>query len=328
MFATDVTKAAEIIKNGGIVAFPTETVYGLGANALDATAVAKIFAAKQRPSFDPLIIHIHDINQLSLIACNVPEMAQMLISKFWPGPLTIVVPKSNIVPDIVTSGLPNVGIRMPSHKIALDLIQKAGTPIAAPSANKFGHISPTCADHVREQLNYTVDAIIDGGTCSVGIESTIVSFIDKVPLLLRPGGLAIEEIEEVIGPIHIPGPFSFTNASPGRSLRHYAPGIPLFIGASPSLFPGLRKGLISFIKEDDHFEHHFDKIEILSTRGDLNEAACNLFAAIRRLDEANLNIIIAKLVPNYGLGVAINDRLKRASKPLGKIVNEDFINTK
>lgn len=167
-----IIRAADILRSGGIVAFPTETVYGLGANALNATAVAKIFAAKERPMFDPLIIHVHTMDQLSLIADNIPQQADVLIKQFWPGPLTIVVRKKQHIPDIVTAGLPNVGIRMPNHPIALALIKESGVPIATPSANKFGCISPTSADHVYEQLKLPGDAIIDGGNCSVGIESS------------------------------------------------------------------------------------------------------------------------------------------------------------
>lgn len=312
---SEIIRAAGIIRNGGIVAFPTETVYGLGANALNATAVAKVFQAKQRPEFDPLIVHIHDVDQLPLIAESIPRQARILIRKFWPGPLTIVVPKTKCVPDIVTAGLPNVGIRMPNNPDALALIKESGVPVAAPSANKFGCISPTCAAHVREQLENSVDAILDGGNCSVGVESTIVSFAHEKPLLLRPGGLAIEEIENLIGPLSRPDPESLTDASPGRALRHYAPATPLNIGISPFRKSDLRKGILSFRTVASEKMNEYEAVEVLSESGDLNEAACNLFAAMRRLDLLNLDIIEATEFPSNGLGLAINDRLKRASQP-------------
>jgi L-threonylcarbamoyladenylate synthase len=313
--SNEIMRAAAIINAGGIVAFPTETVYGLGANALNATAVAKIFAAKQRPKFDPLIVHIHDMNQLPLIAKNIPRQAGMLIERFWPGPLTIVVPKNNLIPDIVTAGLPNVGIRMPNHPVALALAKEAGVPIAAPSANKFGCISPTCADHVREQLQLPTDAIVDGGSCTVGIESTIVSFTHEKPLLLRPGGLPVEDIERLIGPLCHPDSGSLINASPGRALRHYAPKTPIAIGCSSLQFPSLRKGLLSFTRQSCCSSREYRAIEVLSETGDLNEAACNLFAALRRLDMLKLDVIVTSTFPSHGLGLAINDRLTRASQP-------------
>ncbi len=314
----DCIKAAALIKSGGIVAFPTETVYGLGADCFNEKAVAGIFAVKERPSFDPLIVHIHDMNQLDILAENMPRAARILAETFWPGPLTIVVPKKASVPDIVTAGLPNVAVRMPNNRIALELIRHSGTPIAAPSANKFGRISPTCASHVREQLGSQVEIIIDGGPCSVGIESTIVSFVDKKPLLLRPGGVPVEEIEKTIGPIGKPEMNMYTHASPGRSLRHYSPRTPVFLGATPLILPGLRKGLLTFTPEPEYVISGFLVVETLSARGDLNEAACNLFAALHRLDHKNLDVIIAKKFPDVGLGVAINDRLIRASQPKRK----------
>jgi len=303
--------ASKIIRSGGLVAFPTETVYGLGADATNPDAVAKIYEAKNRPSFDPLIVHIADLSQLQSIVLSIPPKAQLLIDKFWPGPLTLVLPKKPIIPDIVTAGLPGVGIRMPANEIARQLISASRTPIAAPSANKFSQISPTTAEHVREQLSENIDFIIDGGPCSVGVESTIVSFMQPDPLLLRPGGLPMEEIEELIGPLLIPGKLDCTNASPGRSLRHYAPLTRLLIVENLYDIPAnLNVGLLSFgpVENQDNFQ----RIETLSKHGDLREAACNLFAAMRKLDAAKLDLIVTRLVPDVGIGKAINDRLKRA----------------
>ena len=199
-------KATAIIKGGGIVAFPTETVYGLGADAFNPLAVARIFEAKNRPLFDPLIVHIADLSQMEALASRVDKRAGRLAGRFWPGPLTLIMPRSERVPDIVTAGLDTVAVRMPDHLIALELIRSSGTPIAAPSANRFGYISPTKAAHVLDQLGERVDMIIDGGDCSVGVESTIIKLDEGRNVILRPGGLPVEEIEAVIGPVAMATP--------------------------------------------------------------------------------------------------------------------------
>lgn len=314
----DIKKAAAILQNGGIVAFPTETVYGLGADATNPTAVARIFQAKERPSFDPLIVHIAEKSQVDEIVSDIPASAQKLMNKFWPGPLTLILPKKKTIPDIVTSGLQGVGIRMPDNANARKLISICGKPIAAPSANKFGSISPTCANHVKEQLGNRVDMILDGGSCRVGVESTIISFIDKTPVLLRAGGLPLEIAEEEIGKIIIPDTSEYKNVSPGRSLRHYAPLTPLrFETVIPPFEDGKRVGFIGLKRPAN--PDKFYKLEIISESGDLNEAACNLFSALRRLDALKLDLIIAIKVPDTGLGRAINDRLFRAANNRGSI---------
>lgn len=316
-----IEEAAGIIRRGGIVAFPTETVYGLGGDAFNPRAVAGIFAAKQRPRFDPLIVHIHALTQLDSIAAEIPPAAWQLIKNFWPGPLTIIVPKKDSVPDIVTSGLPAVGIRMPDNAIALELIKSADVPLAAPSANKFAHISPTCAAHVTEQFGEEIDMVLDGGPCTVGVESTIIGFTTSQPVLLRPGGIALEDIDKVIGKVDIPAHDALTSACSGRQLRHYAPVTPLIIDAGSVTLPGVRKGLLSFVRPSSSIAQEYAAIEVLSEKGDLAEAACNLFAAMRRLDSKGLDVIVATAVPDHGLGRAINDRLTRASqsrKPKGK----------
>lgn len=311
---SEIRRAAQTIKTGGIVAFPTETVYGLGADVFNARAVARIFDVKQRPAFDPLIVHVHAKSQLQQIAEEIPQSAAMLIERFWPGPLTIIVRKKKCVPDIVTAGLPNVGIRMPGNYNALALIKEAGVPIAAPSANKFGYVSPTCAEHVREQLEDSIDIVLDGGRCEVGVESTIVSFSHRKPLLLRSGGLPVEEIETVIGSLCYPESDTMANASPGRALRHYAPSTSIVIGQSLEPTSGLRKGLLAFNRKTLKNSDGYYAVEVLSENGDLNEAACNLFAALRRMDKLKLDVIETTSVPSYGLGLAINDRLKRAAQ--------------
>jgi len=313
MLMAAIAEAARIIKTGGLVAFPTETVYGLGADAFNESAVARIFSVKKRPRFDPLIVHIAAMDQLERIAARIPDAAKRLIETFWPGPLTIIVAKRQGTPDLVTAGLTGVGIRMPANKIALDLITAAQTPVAAPSANSFGGISPTCAEHVRADLGEHIDCIVDGGQCEVGIESTIISFMGPHPLLLRAGGIALEEIERQIGTIIIPERDDLEHAAPGRFKRHYAPKTPLvLVDSCRNPLSGKRMGLLSLQKP--RFERGFYKEEILSPSGDLTEAACNLFAALKRLDASGVEMIMAVRVPDNGLGRAINDRLMRAAQ--------------
>jgi L-threonylcarbamoyladenylate synthase len=313
MLNIQIVKAAAAIRNGGIVAFPTETVYGLGADAFNAEAVARVFTIKKRPRFDPLIVHIEAWSQIDQLAVCVPDEAKRLAEAFWPGPLTIIVQKSSAVPDLVTSGLAGIGIRMPRHETAQALIRAAGTPIAAPSANSFGCISPTNADHVREDLGHAVDFILDGGPCKVGIESTIISFMDTIPLLLRPGAIPIEDIKKVIKNIDIASKNDSPQASPGRSKKHYAPRTPMVHFDRIDYFPSGKKiGLIAFDSIDP--EQPTAVVEILSPSGDLAEAACNLFAALKRLDNAGLDLIVAMPFPDQGLGRAINDRIDRAAQ--------------
>jgi L-threonylcarbamoyladenylate synthase len=307
---SDIQKAAGIIQEGGLVAFPTETVYGLGADALNPYAVAAIFEAKNRPTFDPLIVHVADIRQAEILVQRFPEKALRLIEKFWPGPLTIVLPKSSLVPDIVTSSLPNVAIRVPNHPMALELIRESGRPIAAPSANPFGQVSPTTAEHVRKSLGNKVNMILDGGPCQVGVESTIISFAEKEPVLLRPGGLSLEEIESIIGKVLVYKGSSDKPIAPGQLLQHYSPRTPLRLIPGETPAGGAKTGWLGLQNPPTGFA----VVEVLSQKGDLKEAAANLFAAMRRLDEKNLDLILAQPVPDQGLGRAINDRLYRASQ--------------
>ncbi|MGQ9792513.1 MAG: L-threonylcarbamoyladenylate synthase [Anaerolineae bacterium] len=308
----DVKHAAVTLRNGGVVAFPTETVYGLGANAFDPMAVARVFEIKGRPRFDPLIVHVATLHQVKDLVTELPEQAQELMRFFWPGPLTIVLPKSSLIPDIITAGLPTVAIRMPDHPIALTLIRNSGVPVAAPSANLFGHVSPTTADHVRQQLGKTVDWVLDGGRCPVGVESTVISVLDKAIMLLRPGGTPLEEIERVVGPIQRRAKVLATPMSPGQLPYHYAPRTPLVLKGQNVSGAALRRGLLSFTVPAS--TEGFVAIEVLSKAGDLREAAANLFAALHRLDAMQLDVIVAELVPEVGLGLAINDRLCRAAR--------------
>ncbi|MBU4265966.1 MAG: threonylcarbamoyl-AMP synthase [Candidatus Altiarchaeales archaeon] len=309
----DIKRAADIIREGGLVAFPTETVYGLGADALNPHAVARVFEVKNRPHFDPMIVHINSLACIEQLCLKVDERARRLMERFWPGPLTLVLPKSQVVPDIVTAGLPTVAVRMPSHPVALELIKEAGTPIAAPSANLFGHLSPTSAEHVREQVGSKVDLILDGGKCPVGVESTVISLTEKEALLLRPGGLSLEDTERVIGKVKIPKSNPKRPQSPGQLLRHYSPKTPLRLLTEEIVFEnGKRIGFLAFTPPEETLS--YEMVEVLSPRGDLREAAANLFSCLHRLDKAGLDIIYAEPVSEGGLGRAIMDRLCRASR--------------
>ena len=310
-----VADAAEIIRRGGVVAFPTETVYGLGANAFDPLAVARVFEIKNRPRFDPLIVHVADRRRARCLAKDFPADAWKLAERFWPGPLTLVLPKIDALPDIVTAGLSSVAIRVPSHAMALAFLWDTGVPVAAPSANLFGRISPTTAEHAADQLGAQVDMILDGGPCAVGVESTIVSFCSSKAVLLRPGGLPIEEIEAVIGPLENPPPNEPSPLSPGRLPRHYAPHTPVVICSDAGSLPsGNRLGLLCL--KSPPAAREFAAVEALSEQGDLREAAASLFAAMRRLDGLGLDFIVARPLPEHGLGKAIMDRLTRASTQL------------
>lgn len=311
---TDLAFAAELLAAGQLVAFPTETVYGLGADARSASAVAKVFAAKNRPRFDPLIVHAASQQAARQLVTEWPPPASALADRFWPGPLTLVLPKIGAIPDLVTSGLPTVAIRVPSHPVARELIERAGVPVAAPSANPFGAVSPTTAAHVSEQLGNRVAYIVDGGPCTVGVESTIVHIGTGSPMLLRHGGVPVEQIEELIGPLDTPSSTGSDRPqlAPGMLDRHYAPRTPLKIVAKiESIRTPEECGLLTY--EPVVGQERFAEIEVLSTRGDLTEAAAAFYAAIRRLDAAGVRQIIALRFPEYGLGHALNDRLTRAS---------------
>jgi len=308
-----IRQAAETIWQGGIVAFPTETVYGLGADAYNPLAVARIFEVKRRPYFDPLIVHIAYPAYLKKLVKEIPSSAKKLTERLWPGPLTVVLLKEENIPDIVTAGLPSVAVRMPDHPMALSLIEESKCPIAAPSANPFGYLSPTTAEHVREQLGDQVDLILDGGPCPVGVESSIVSFLENKPRLLRPGGVSLEGIESIIGKVES-SPINDKPSAPGMFPRHYAPRTPIVIDwneKNRDLYKNRNIGLLAFQEPKSNLKFHF--VEVLSKKGDMREAAANLFSAIRRLDALNLDLIVAEPIPEIGLGRAIMDRLRRAT---------------
>ena len=303
---------------GGLVAFPTETVYGLGCDALNPDAAAKVFEAKQRPQFDPLIVHIADRKQLDNVVRALTTTAWQLIDQFWPGPLTLVLPKQPTIPDLVTAGLDTVAVRMPNHPVAHALIREAGTPIAAPSANPFGYVSPTTAQHVADGLGSAIDLILDGGPCPVGVESTIVSLIGPQAELLRPGSITLEQLSAVIGPLSRSSSIVDQPTAPGQLARHYATQTPVTILTSAKTRPtpanNERAGLLSF-SEASAADERFAAVEVLSTTGDLREAARHLFAALRRLDAQGLDRIYVEPCQEEGLGMAIMDRLRRCAAP-------------
>ncbi|HYC85886.1 MAG TPA: L-threonylcarbamoyladenylate synthase [Chryseosolibacter sp.] len=307
----DINKAKFLLERGELVAIPTETVYGLAANALNPLAVARIFEVKKRPYFDPLIVHISDIAQAELYAAPLPEAARELAKKFWPGPLTLLAKKNERIPDLVTAGLDTVALRCPNHSMTLRLLKNLEFPLAAPSANPFGYVSPTMPAHVQEQLGKDIDYILDGGPCDVGIESTIIGFDNAVPTIFRLGGLSLDVIEAVVGTAVVKN-FSTSNPlAPGQLKSHYAPRIKLILGDPAEMLrmhDAALVGVLSFT-DDFHAPHQI----VLSRSGSLVEAAHNLFTALRELDKMPIDYIIAQQVPDTGLGKAINDRLQRAA---------------
>ncbi|MDV3103114.1 L-threonylcarbamoyladenylate synthase [Thermococcus waiotapuensis] len=315
--------AAGILKRGGLVAFPTETVYGLGADALNESATRRIFEAKGRPADNPLIVHIAEVEWLEKLAKEVPEKAWELAEKFWPGPLTIVLPARDTVPRTTTGGLDTVAVRMPAHPIALELIRLSDVPVAAPSANISGRPSPTSADHVIEDFYGKIDCIVDGGETPIGVESTVVDLTSEVPVLLRPGGLPVEELSKVLGEVLIhpalKGEKVDIARSPGMKYKHYSPNAQVIVveGNREKVGEkidelveeyrkkGFRVGVMATEEHDaDEFFYLGDSVE---------EVARNLFKALRELDRRGVNIIIAEGVDERGLGMAVMNRLRKAA---------------
>jgi L-threonylcarbamoyladenylate synthase len=336
--------AAGILQRGGTVALPTETVYGLGANALNAAAVAAIFAAKERPGWDPLIVHVADEAMLAEIVSDVPEAARLLIRAFWPGPLTLLLPRSQAVPDAVTAGRPLVGVRMPGHPVALEVIRRAGVPVAAPSANRFGHTSPTTAEHVLADLDGRIDAVVDAGPTAFGVESTVLDLNVSPMIVYRPGAITLDQIRVVAGPVEL---FVEQESlavepreslpSPGVGLRHYAPRARLILveaeagrkkadlalvlyGAAMAysrervgvMLPYGLPGEQSVAESRDHFE---DVAEIFwwGNWSEPEVLAQRLFAGLRQLDAAGCSVIVCPVPPDGGIGAAIRDRLRKAA---------------
>jgi L-threonylcarbamoyladenylate synthase len=335
--------AAELIQKGQLVVFPTETVYGLGADALHPQAIEGIFAAKGRPFSDPLIVHIADRSILQALAADVPPAAYKLVEAFWPGPLTLILPVGPRVPRLITAGLPTVAIRMPRHPIALALIRAAGSPIAAPSANRFMHVSPTTAQHVLADLNGQVPLILDGGPCEVGVESTVLDLCSNRATILRPGGVSLEALRMVLPEVQPPQPRPITNhighqqeppqVSPGQMLTHYSPTVPTF------LFEGnterMREAMLAevqhrqaqgeqvgvLVADEDIAAFQASGAQIYALGNTLEQTAMRLFTGLRKLEEAGVDVILCRSFEAQGLGLAIQDRLCKAAG--GKVVRAE-----
>jgi L-threonylcarbamoyladenylate synthase len=316
IIGNDIKKAGQYLMNGELVAIPTETVYGLAGNALDENAVVKIFEAKNRPAFNPLIVHVANWLSAERYVENIPVKATLLAEKFTPGPLTFLLPKKNTIPDIVTAGSRQVAIRIPNHPLTLDLLESLDFPLAAPSANPFGYISPTTAAHVLEGLSGKIPYILDGGAANIGLESTIIGFDEQQRVLLyRSGGISAEQIEQLLKE-KITAAISAPQTNPatsGQLKSHYAPHTPLYRGDIAVLkerFAGKKIATISFYKQFDGI--NADRQFVLSKSGSLAEAAKNLFTVLRQTDKLNVDVILAEIFPDEGIGRAINDRLGKA----------------
>lgn len=309
----DIKEAIKLLEANEVIGLPTETVYGLAGNAFNTEAVTKIFEVKNRPTFDPLIVHTSSIERITDFVREIPLKAQMLAERFMPGPLTLLLPKKENISDLVTSGLETVAVRIPNHPLALELLQNLDFPLAAPSANPFGYISPTSAQHVDNQLGTKIKYILDGGECTVGIESSIIGFIGDEIIVYRKGGLAIEEIESVVGKVKIQEHSSSNPQAPGMLKSHYSPKSQLSIISEQLSIINyqLLVGYLGF--KDFHPNIPRDNQMILSPKGDFREAAKNLFAFMRTLDARNFDIIYTELLPEIDLGRAINDRIRRAA---------------
>lgn len=315
MISKDINKAAALIRSNEVVGIPTETVYGLAANIFSEEAVRKIFEIKQRPLDNPLIVHIASIEQLEDLAVEIPQSALSLARRFWPGPLTLLLPKKPSVPDLITAGKPTVAVRIPDHPLTRELISKVEVPIAAPSANPFGRISPTTAEHVAEYFPETLQCVLDGGPCKSGIESTIVGFDGEQAVVFRLGALALEDIESVVGIVKLRNKKDVRPDAPGMLSRHYSPKTPTVLcddlAAEIKNHSKKRIGIIVLknrIPVVDGIQF------VLSSTGDLKEAAANLYQSMHALDRSDVEVILIERMPHEGLGISINDRLERAAQ--------------
>ncbi|NNK29985.1 MAG: threonylcarbamoyl-AMP synthase [Flavobacteriaceae bacterium] len=314
--SSNISAAVEFLKQEDVVAIPTETVYGLAGNIFSEKAIKRIFELKQRPFFSPLIVHLSGADQLQKIVASVPEEAKLLAEKFWPGPLTLILKKRPEVPDLVTSGKDTVAVRVPNHPVSLELLSKLDFPLAAPSANPFGSISPTESSHVADYFNGKLSMVLEGGACERGIESTIVGFEEGKAVLYRLGSITVEEISGLIGEIQLKNKKEVAPDAPGMLSRHYAPQTTTVVVEDVSKYiadhPNERIGLLVF--QNTVEAPNIRAQEILSRRGGLEEAASKLYAALHQLDKQELDIIVAERFPDVGMGKAINDRLQRATQ--------------
>ncbi len=335
-----IREAAAILAAGGLVAFPTETVYGLGADALNPSAVERIYAAKGRPVDNPIIVHIAEAQALGRFVTDIPPVAQVLIARCWPGPLTLVLPAAPVVPSVTRGGLPTVAVRMPAHPVALALIRAAGCPVAAPSANRSGRPSPTTAQHVLADLGGSVELVLDGGPTPVGVESTVLDLTSDPPVLLRPGGVSLEQLVAIVGQVNVPAPElqAALARSPGTRYRHYAPRAKVVLvevppeeaGAAPPAAAlsaavhrlwdqGLRVGAMVTAEAASQVPLGA-VVRVMGPRADPAAVATGLFALLRELDDAGLDAIVVEGIPEQGLGRAVMDRLRRAAGQGGEVV--------
>ncbi|WP_375580853.1 L-threonylcarbamoyladenylate synthase [Marivirga tractuosa] len=309
---SDIYQAKAMLDADHLIGLPTETVYGLAGNGLKAEVVSKIFAVKNRPHFDPLILHSHSIGAISEYVIEIPKTAKILADAFWPGPLTILLERNQKIPDLTCSGLDRVAFRIPKHPKALSLLKILDYPLAAPSANPFGYISPTSSVHVQQQLGHKIPFILEGEISEVGIESTIVGFENGETIIYRLGGLEVNAIERLVGKVKVLPHSSSKPDAPGMLKSHYAPRKNIILGDIEKLIeqnPESKIGVLSFSK----FYNNVETSLVLSKTKDMHEAAKNLFSHLRKLDESNVDLIITEKVPSEGLGKAINDRLQRAA---------------
>ncbi|MBC2843636.1 L-threonylcarbamoyladenylate synthase [Winogradskyella flava] len=316
IISKNISKAVTLLNNEELVAIPTETVYGLAGNIYSEKAIKLIFETKERPFFNPLIVHIPSVDYLENIVDEIPEKAKLLVEAFWPGPITLVLKKKDIIPDLITAGKDTVAVRMPNHSMTLELLRQLDFPLAAPSANPFNRISPTKPEHVEQYFKNKIKMVLDGGPCVSGIESTIIGFEDDQPIIYRLGSTPIEVIENAIGKIKVKNKKDISPKAPGMLARHYAPKtktiLTKYLLESIKEHQGKRIGLLIF---NDNFNiENIDFKIVLSQENNLQEAASNLYDALHQLDEQELDIIIAERLPDYGLGKSINDRLERATK--------------
>ena len=314
IIGTDVLEAKRFLEEGELVAIPTETVYGLAANALDEKAVLKIYAAKNRPQFNPLILHVANLDQFRKLVLDIPLACKKLLLELTPGPITFLLPKSDLVPDLVTAGSNLVAIRIPNHPLTLELLSLLDFPLAAPSANPSGYVSPVTAEHVMDGLTQKLPYILDGGTCQIGLESTIVGFDGDKVIIHRLGGISAEQIRDNTGN-HVEIALSHASpTAPGQLKSHYATAKPFYLGDVETNIKkneGKKIGVISFFKSYEQLNPDFEIR--LSKEGNIDEAAAALFSAMRNMDSANVDVIIAERFPDQGIGMAINDRLERAA---------------
>lgn len=316
IISSDISQAVTILNNDDVLAIPTETVYGLAGNIFSEKAIRKIFEVKQRPLFNPLIVHLHSIEQLDGIISEFPAKAKLLAEAFWPGSLTLVLKKKPNVPDLITAGKETVAVRIPNHPVTLKLLKELSFPLAAPSANPFNRISPTSALHVENYFKNSLQMVLEGGECKSGLESTIIGFENHEPVLYRLGALSVEEIEKIVGKINVNNKKEKAPNAPGMLAKHYSPQTKLFLTSDIQKFVNdnkdKTKGLVSFseVINASNIEH----VEILSKSRDLCEAASNLYSSLHVLDDLDLDMIVAERFPDIGLGKSINDRLERASK--------------